>query len=128
MSVLSGDRKYFLLAAIAAILLLYFAFFVYMNTELGPGTMYEYYPVQGCELLQGLNMRDPNISLSDNALDNVMIKQGYGASGYQTMSLRQFLGWKCRQDEACERGGSRPGTINDYMSQIIGYCRSARQV
>lgn len=100
------------LVIIIAIAIILFSYFDFMNSEMGPGTAYEFRPVEGCELVNNLDYGS-NITITDEILDNLIVEYGYGRSGYNTSTYREY----CTDN---------PAWFQDFENCVKGYTRTIR--
>jgi hypothetical protein len=77
----------YIIIGILAIIIVGFLFFI-STQQFGPGTAYEFRIIRGCENFDRSHGLDFNVT--DHILDSVLIEHGYGKSGFEKVTFREY--------------------------------------
>lgn len=86
-------KKIFIFLLVFFVLLSFFLAYRLLFFEIGPGPVYEFFIVEGCDLID-INevFFNENYAFTDAQLDGVHIKHGFGQKGYTEETLREYCG------------------------------------
>ncbi len=91
---------------------------IYSIPQVGPGTAYEFRVKQGCNIVDENIFFDngiPDMNITEEIRDNVIIVHGYGASGLETVRFGQLC-------ESTETFTLRVDCLESRKREVINFC------